>query len=141
MREDGDQWLLPLLGTHVFVAGVQGAGKGSVIWSVLRGLTRSIHSGTTQVWAVDPKGGMELAFGCPLFTRFAHLSTLEMVELLEEAVPVMDKRCARLAGHTRMHTPTTTELLILVIVDELPQLASGKVDKKRLRPDIEGRGA
>ena len=29
----------------------------------------------------------------------------------------------------------------LVIVDELPQLASGKVDKKRLRADIEGRGA
>jgi len=66
VREDGGQWLLPLLGTHVFVAGVQEAGKGSVIWSVLRGLTRSIHSGTTQVWAVDPKGGMELAFGRPL---------------------------------------------------------------------------
>ncbi|MDT5211662.1 MAG: hypothetical protein QOF67_4077 [Mycobacterium sp.] len=29
----------------------------------------------------------------------------------------------------------------LVIVDELPQLASGKVDKKRLRADMEGRGA
>jgi acyl-CoA synthetase (AMP-forming)/AMP-acid ligase II len=29
----------------------------------------------------------------------------------------------------------------LVIVDELPQLASGKVDKKRLRSDIAGRDA
>ena len=106
VREDGEPWRLPLLGTHVFVAGVQGAGKGSVIWSVLRGLARPIHTGTVQVWAVDPKGGMELAFGRPLFTRFACESTAAMVELLEDAVTVMDARCARLAGHTRMHQPT-----------------------------------
>ena len=28
VREDGESWRLPLLGTHVFVAGVQGADKG-----------------------------------------------------------------------------------------------------------------
>jgi len=90
VREDGEPWVLRLLGTHVFVAGVQGAGKGSVIWSVLRGLARPIHTGVVQVWAVDPKGGMELAFGGPLFTRFACESTAAMVELLEDAVTVMD---------------------------------------------------
>ena len=130
VQEDGGPWRLPLLGTHVFVAGVQGAGKGSVIWSVLRGLAHPIHQGTVHVWAVDPKGGMELAFGCPLFTRFARLSSMEMVELLEDAVMVMDMRCARLAGHTRMHTPTTTEPLILVIVDELSTLTAYETDVK-----------
>ena len=70
VREDGEPWPLRLLGTHVFVAGVQGAGKGSVIWSVLAALAARSH-GPVQVWAVDPKGGMELAFGRPLFTRFA----------------------------------------------------------------------
>ncbi|ACV77049.1 FtsK/SpoIIIE domain-containing protein [Nakamurella multipartita] len=124
VREDGRPWVLRLLGTHVFVAGVQGAGKGSVIWSVLRGLSRSIHSGVVQVWAVDPKGGMELAFGRPLFTRFACETTAAMVELLEDAVMVMDARCARLAGVTRMHHPTVDEPLVLVIVDELSTLTA-----------------
>jgi S-DNA-T family DNA segregation ATPase FtsK/SpoIIIE len=130
VREDGQPWVLRLLGTHVFVAGVQGAGKGSVIWSVLRGLARPIHSGLVQVWAVDPKGGMELAFGRPLFTRFACETTTAMVELLEDAVTVMDARCARLAGVTRMHHPTVDEPLILVIVDELSTLTAYEPDTK-----------
>ena len=52
VREDGRPWVPRLLGTHVFVAGVQGAGKGSVIWSVLRGLARPIlFGGSTQsIW-------------------------------------------------------------------------------------------
>lgn len=130
VREDGQPWTLRLLGTHVFVAGVQGAGKGSVIWSVIRGLARPIHTGTVQVWAIDPKGGMELAFGRPLFTRFACESTAAMVELLEEAVTMMDARCARLAGHTRMHQPTAGEPLVLVIVDELSTLTAYEPDAK-----------
>ena len=130
MREDGQPWVLRLLGTHVFVAGVQGAGKGSVIWSVLRGLARPIHTGLVQVWAVDPKGGMELAFGRPLFTRFACETTAAMVELLEDAVTVMDARCARLAGVTRMHQPTVDEPLVLVIVDELSTLTAYEPDTK-----------
>ena len=130
VREDGRPWVLRLLGTHVFVAGVQGAGKGSVIWSVLRGLARPIHSGLVQVWAVDPKGGMELAFGRPLFTRFACETTAAMVELLEDAVTVMDARCARLAGVTRMHQPTVDEPLVLVIVDELSTLTAYEPDTK-----------
>ena len=130
VREDGEPWVLRLLGTHVFVAGMQGAGKGSVIWSVLRALARPIHTGTAQVWAVDPKGGMELGFGRPLFTRFACESTAAMAELLEDAVTVMDERCARLAGHTRMHQPTEAEPLILVIVDELSTLTAYEPDTK-----------
>lgn len=130
VREDGRPWVLRLLGTHVFVAGVQGAGKGSVIWSVLRGMARPIHSGVVQVWAVDPKGGMELAFGRPLFTRFACETTAAMVDLLEDAVTVMDARCARLAGVTRMHQPTADEPLLLVIVDELSTLTAYEPDTK-----------
>jgi len=130
VREDGRPWVLRLLGTHVFVAGVQGAGKGSVIWSVLRALARPIGTGLVQVWAVDPKGGMELAFGRPLFTRFACETTAVMVELLEDAVTVMDARCARLAGVTRMHQPTEGEPLVLVIVDELSTLTAYEPDTK-----------
>ena len=130
VREDGRPWVLRLLGTHVFVAGVQGAGKGSVVWSVLRGLAQPISTGRVQVWAVDPKGGMELAFGRPLFTRFACETSAAMVELLEDAVTVMDARCARLAGVTRMHRPTADEPLVLVVVDELSTLTAYEPDTK-----------
>jgi len=73
---------------------------------------------------------MELTFGRPLFTRFAFASTTVMVELLEEAVTVMDARCARLAGHTRMHQPTEVEPMLLVIVDELSTLTAYEPDTK-----------
>ena len=124
VREDGAPWLLPLLGTHIFVGGVSGSGKGSVLWSTLRALAAAIRDGLVTVWAVDPKGGMELAFGRPLFARFACKSTFAMVELLEEAVTVMDRRCARLAGQTRLHTPTPDDPMVLVVVDELSTLTA-----------------
>ena len=71
-REDWLPWPIRLLGTHVLVAGVTGSGKGSVVWSLLCAVATSIRSGVVQVWAVDPKGSMELGLGRPLYARFAH---------------------------------------------------------------------
>ena len=72
ITERGDPWRLRLLGSHLLVAGATGAGKGSVLWSLLRGLGAAIRDGSVQVWAVDPKGGMELTPGSGMFTRFAY---------------------------------------------------------------------
>ena len=130
VREDGEPWVLSLLGTHVFVAGETGSGKGSVIWSVLRALAVPVRSGLVAVWAVDPKGGMELGFGRPMFARFAHESTGAMVLLLEEAVRVMDARCRNLLGHSRLHIPTEAEPLILLVIDELASLTAYETDTK-----------
>lgn len=130
VRADGCVWTLPVLGSHCFIAGATGSGKGSVIWSMLRGLAGPIHDGTAQVWAVDPKGGMELGLARGLFTRFAATNSDEMCELLEDAVDVMDARCARLAGRVRAHQPSTTEPLILVLVDELASLTAYEQDRK-----------
>lgn len=129
-REDGDLWTLPVLGTHCFVAGATGAGKGSVIWSLLRGLSSSIWAGSTQVWAIDPKGGMELGFGLPLFTRFTGESAEAMCELLEDAVTVMDRRCKTLAGKARLHSPTPEEPMILILIDEMASLTAYVTDRR-----------
>jgi S-DNA-T family DNA segregation ATPase FtsK/SpoIIIE len=141
-REDGLTYRLRLLGTHVLVVGATGAGKGSVIWSLLAGLGPSIRDRVVQVWALDPKGGMELAGGRALFARFCYGDPAdgtgyedEFAALLEDAVTVMRRRQAALRGVTRLHTPTVAEPLVVVIVDELASLTAYVQDrdaKKRI---------
>lgn len=142
-REDGRVFCLRILHTHLLVAGETGAGKGSVIWSVLCGLAPAVRDGVVRVWAIDPKGGMELAFGAPLFDRFLYGGPTDngtawqeaTAELLEDAVRVMQERAARCRGVVRLHTPTTTEPLILVVIDEVASLTAYVTDsavRKRL---------
>ncbi|HEX6237618.1 MAG TPA: FtsK/SpoIIIE domain-containing protein, partial [Acidimicrobiales bacterium] len=128
VTEDGGAWQLALAGgAHTLIAGETGAGKSSVIWSLLRGLAPAISAGWVQVWACDPKGGMELAPGAPLFARFAH-EPEAMVSLLEHAAVWMEARCDRLRGVTRVHTPTVEEPALLVLVDELAYLTAYATD-------------
>lgn len=124
-HEDGSTWQFRLLGTHVLIAGATGAGKGSVIWSLLRGLAGRVQDGSLQVWAIDPKGGMELGPGKPLFTRFEDSTPEAMCELLEELVTVKDNRAKTLATQgVRKHTATPNSPHILAVVDELATLTA-----------------
>jgi DNA segregation ATPase FtsK/SpoIIIE, S-DNA-T family len=45
LQEDGEPWRLQVLGTHLLIAGATGSGKGSVLWSLLRGLGPAIRDG------------------------------------------------------------------------------------------------
>jgi S-DNA-T family DNA segregation ATPase FtsK/SpoIIIE len=132
--EDGSPWRLRLLGSHVLVAGATGSGKGSVVWSLIRAMGPCIRDGSVQVWALDPKGGMELTPGAGLFARFAYQDPTAMVQLLEEAVAFMRARTERLrrAGH-RVLTPTAEDPLVVVVVDEMAALTAyaGDRDLKR----------
>jgi S-DNA-T family DNA segregation ATPase FtsK/SpoIIIE len=128
--ELGDPWRLPLLGSHVLLAGATGAGKSSVLWGLLRGLAPAIREGSVQVWAVDPKGGMELAPGATLFTRFAADAPAEMASLFEDAVVEMRLRAARLRGKTRLHQPTSDDPLTLIVVDEMAALTAYSADRE-----------
>ena len=140
LQENGERWCLPVRGTHVLIAGATGAGKGSVIQSLLRGLAPAIRDGFVAVWAVDPKGGMELGPGRAMYARFATPTASdapygEIVELLEDAVRVMQQRSRALAGVTRLHEPTREEPLIVVVVDEIANLTAYLTDqavKKRI---------
>jgi len=132
-RGDGRPWRLRLRGTHVLVGGATEAGKGSVLWSIIRSLLTWTHAGVAEMRVADPKGGVELGHGaldpttrrpsCPLFARFA--TTAEAIAgMLEEAVDDMLARAERLAGIARQHQPTVGDPLVVVIIDELAHLAT-----------------
>jgi S-DNA-T family DNA segregation ATPase FtsK/SpoIIIE len=123
-REDGELWRLPVHGTHVLVAGATGSGKGSVLWSLLRGLAPTIANGQVEVWGFDPKGGMELSLGRALFTRVFTDDPESMADALDECADLMHQRAQALAGHTRLHQPTPAAPLRLVVIDELAALTA-----------------
>jgi len=120
--EDGAPWLLRLLGSHVLIAGATGAGKGSVIWSLIRAMLPGICSGWVRVWACDPKR-MELSFGRALFARYADQAAA-MVELLEAAVAEMHARAAAFGGKTRTFAVSMAFPFLVVIIDELAFLTA-----------------
>ncbi|MFF5206623.1 FtsK/SpoIIIE domain-containing protein [Streptosporangium sp. NPDC000396] len=126
-REDGTPWRLKVHGTHVLVAGATGAGKGSVIWSAVRGLLPAKRARLVEIWALDPKL-MELSFGRDLFDRYA-ADPAHCADLLEAAVKVMQERAGRFAGVQRNHTPTVDDPFILIIVDEIAFLTAYQNDK------------
>jgi S-DNA-T family DNA segregation ATPase FtsK/SpoIIIE len=130
LQEDGEPWRLQVLGTHLLIAGATGSGKGSVLWSLVRGLAPAIREGRVVVWAIDPKGGMELGLGRGLFTRFCGAEFEAMADLLDDAVRVMHDRAKRLAGVTRLHEPTVGEPLIVIVIDEIATLSAYLEDRK-----------
>ncbi|SNT58818.1 DNA segregation ATPase FtsK/SpoIIIE, S-DNA-T family [Streptosporangium subroseum] len=126
-REDGSPWRLKVHGTHVLVAGATGAGKGSIIWSTIRGLLPAVRAGLVQIWALDPKL-MELSFGRALFDYYA-ADPAACADLLEDAVKVMQERAGRFAGVQRNHIPTVEDPFVLVVVDEVAFLTAYQSDK------------
>jgi S-DNA-T family DNA segregation ATPase FtsK/SpoIIIE len=120
--EDGTPWLLRLAGSHVLIAGATGAGKGSVLWSIIRALLPGILGGWVRVWALDPKR-MELSFGRDLFARYADHATA-MVALLEDAVAEMHRRAADFGGITRTFAVSVAHPFLVVMIDELAFLTA-----------------
>ena len=123
----GEIWGLRL-GPHTLVAGSSGSGKASLVWGLLLGLAEPIHSGLVEVWGVDRKGGMELALGRLLLTRFAD-DAQHSVILLEEAVDAMQARARLLAGKTRQHVPTKDSPIVVILIDELAALTAYETDR------------
>jgi DNA segregation ATPase FtsK/SpoIIIE, S-DNA-T family len=142
LREDGLPWTLRLLGTHVLVAGMTGAGKGSVLWSLIRSVAAGIADRSVELWVIDPKGGMELAAGQPLFARYCYGDTrtddegqkrvyqLDFAEFLEGAVEQMRDRQARLRGVFRTHKAKPGDPHIVILIDELACLTAYVTDRK-----------
>ncbi len=123
--EDGTTYLLSLLGRHVLIAGASGAGKGSVLWSLIRALGPAVAAGTVRLRGVDPKGGMELYPGRALFAYYADEGPTDMIAVLETAVADMHARKHRLkAAGQRVFIPSTVDPLEVIVVDELAFLTA-----------------
>lgn len=134
--ENQGAWRVPILGHHILVAGATGAGKGSVLWSLIAGLAPDIKTGRVRLCVIDPKGGMELGAGEPMFSFFAHDATGQTLELLRALVELMQERANQLRGHARLHTPTTTDPLFVIVIDEIAALTAYVTDRK-IRVEIE----
>jgi DNA segregation ATPase FtsK/SpoIIIE, S-DNA-T family len=130
-REDGSLWLVRLHGTHLLVAGATGAGKGSIIWSLIRALLGPIQEGLVRILAADPKV-MELAYGRAIFDAHGQYAAepAAIVALLEGAVRDMRARAAQLAGKQRDHTPTIEYPFVMIVVDEVAFLTAYQPDKQ-----------
>jgi S-DNA-T family DNA segregation ATPase FtsK/SpoIIIE len=129
-REDGTLWCVRLHGTHLLIAGSTGAGKGSVIWGLIRALLNPMRSGLVRVLAADPKL-MELAYGRAIFERYGRYESdpHAITAMLEQAVTDMQARAAVLAGKQRDHTPVAEHPFVVVLVDEVAFLTAYHPDK------------
>jgi DNA segregation ATPase FtsK/SpoIIIE, S-DNA-T family len=144
--EDGNPFRLGLLGHHLLAIGATGAGKSELLQALIKQLSPGLADRSVRLWVIDPKGGMEFALGQALYDRFAYgshprgredacLWEESFAVLLEDAVAVMRDRQDRLRGVTRLHRPTPSDPLIVIIIDELASLTAYMTDrnlKKRI---------
>jgi S-DNA-T family DNA segregation ATPase FtsK/SpoIIIE len=130
-REDGQVWTVRLHGTHVLVAGATGAGKGSVLWSLIRAMLPLMAAGLVRVWAADPKL-MELGYGLAIFQRYGRYAAAPeaIADMLEDAVAEMQDRAGAFAGKRREHTPTAEHPFTVIFVDEVAFLTAYVLDKR-----------
>jgi S-DNA-T family DNA segregation ATPase FtsK/SpoIIIE len=117
------------LGVHTLVAGATGAGKASAVHGLLIGLGPGIRAGVVQVHGIDLKGGMELGMARPCLTRCA-TTPVQAVLVLEDAAAAMAARAGRLAGYTRVHSPSAVDPLVVVLVDELAAITAYLADRE-----------
>lgn len=126
VTEHGKPWHQPILENHLLVAGTTGAGKGSVLWGVVRALTPLIATGRCLLYVSDPKGGLEFGRIKPIAHRFVLADGTE--GMLQEAVEDMAAQARRIAatGERKLDQPTRENPLRVIIVDELANFSTNK---------------
>jgi hypothetical protein len=129
-REDGAAWTLRLWQNHVLIAGATGAGKGSVLWSIVRHLLPLRVAGLVKLIGFDPKGGMEFGKGESLFDIYVDRRA-QMLPRLRALVDDMELRqTAVKASGERLNTPSKERPHMVVFIDELAFLSAYLTDSK-----------
>ncbi|SFR29355.1 DNA segregation ATPase FtsK/SpoIIIE, S-DNA-T family [Lentzea waywayandensis] len=122
--EHGQPWTQSFLGQHLFVAGATGSGKGSLLWSPLRGMAPLLRAGVVKPDVIDLKEGMETEVGADLFHRRAIEwdDAVETVELFRDEMKVRQAEL-RSQGKRKFTASAETPLRLLQI-DELGMLTA-----------------
>ncbi|TCO45942.1 S-DNA-T family DNA segregation ATPase FtsK/SpoIIIE [Actinocrispum wychmicini] len=128
--ETGRPWRIRLLGNQILVVGVQGAGKGSILWSVVWALAPLIKAGLVRLVGIDPKGGMELG-QCPeVFHQVVYDNGPDAVQLLEELANEVRTRAGEYRGLRRRWSAESGQPFTVLIVDELADVIAYQTDKR-----------
>jgi DNA segregation ATPase FtsK/SpoIIIE, S-DNA-T family len=139
-REDGSLWLVRLHGTHLLVAGATGAGKASIIWSLIRAMFPALKAGLVRLFGADPKR-MELSYGREIFDTYGCYAAdpADIAAMLAQAVADMQDRAEALGGRQRDHTPSIEFPFVVIVVDEVAFLTAYHPDKglrERIKADL-----
>jgi S-DNA-T family DNA segregation ATPase FtsK/SpoIIIE len=127
--ERGKVVTVPVLGAHVLTGGLTGAGKGSVMWSILLHLIPFIKEGSVVLHGIDPKRGVELKHAPALFNGGLCIASngKDIADFLKPLIKIMDDSADRLtAAGLRKLTPTPEHPLHIVVIDELGRLSDDK---------------
>ncbi|WP_216205490.1 FtsK/SpoIIIE domain-containing protein [Amycolatopsis aidingensis] len=128
--ETGKLWRLRLLARHLLVVGVSGAGKGSLLWAIIRALAPMIRTGEVRLYGIDPKGGMELGQAPEVFgNRVVFDNGPDAVALLEDIATEVKTRASRYRGWLRSWQASTGDPFVLLVVDELADVIAYQPDK------------
>jgi len=122
-REDGTA--VSYTTFHTLIVGQTGAGKGSVLWSILSGLLPSARAGLVEFVAIDPKNAE--AKDQSLFSEVATTPDA-WAELLVRLVDDLKARQARSGRSFQISRETPLRILM---IDELSALSVLDSDPKR----------
>lgn len=126
--DDGSEFALKVSERHTLITGCSGSGKGSFFWGVALGFAPAVRAGVVELIGIDLKYGMEARIGANLFAGLATTDD-EAVRALTYALEVVERRGHALAGHSRKHTPSVGDPLVVVLIDELAALTAYMQDK------------
>lgn len=139
---DGKPWRVPIFENHLLVVGLSRSGKGSALWSLIHVLKGGIVDGTVRVFAIDPKQGVEMVTGEPMFWRFiAGEGRTDgkpwqegLIEGLEEIEHVLqDRGAAMRRARIRKTDPSPEWPQYVIIIDEFLTLTFALVDPDQKR--------
>ncbi|RAN79373.1 hypothetical protein B5P43_15815 [Bacillus sp. SRB_336] len=127
VREDGRCVMFDFF--HSLIVGQTGAGKGSVIWSILGGLIPAARLGLVKMYAIDPKGAEAIGDDGKPLGMFADVATDpdSWSIMLTSLVDDMNRR----KGKGRKQAVTKENPLVVLLIDEMSALTKLDTDPKR----------